>query len=113
MSSGAEPWTYGFDVTDGLGGLKKTSVIHCISNLVLVPVEVLEVVVVRVVLLTHTTNVYVRFDVDEPFVAVPGGCSRRCTLQQANVPRPPMRGRAMQAFALPVRAYGHGKLWET
>ena len=82
-----------------------TSMIHCIRNLVLVDV----VEEVRVV----TADAYKLYVwLDEPFVA-PSDRSLHCTLQQANVPRPPMRGRAMQAFALPVRAYGHGKLWET
>ena len=97
-----------------LRGLKKTSVIHCISNLVLVLVEVLEVVVVvRVVLLTRTTNVYVRFDVDEPFVAVPGDRSLDCTLQLATVPRPPMRGRTSASVRATCQGLRPGKLWET
>ena len=79
--------------------------IHCIRNLVLVDV-VEEVHVVTAD--AYKLNVWL----DEPFVD-PDDRSLHCMLQQANVPRPPMRGRAMQAFALPVRAYCHGKLWET
>ena len=82
-----------------------TSMIRCIRNLVLVDV-VEEVHVVTAA--AYKLHVWL---VD--LLLLHSDRSLHCTLQQANVPRPPMRGRAMQAFALPVRAYGHGKLWET